>query len=187
MLKIEAASGATLDGVNVENGSGVIQVDDILSPDASTLVADDGTTISGGTLTIGSVGTFEVKSASGATLDGVSVANSGLVQVDAASRLNLDGTTITGGTVTDGGTIEVTGDSAINSASINGGQVTVDAATTLTLDGTTVTGTTITDGGTVKVDIGQALDLSGVTLTGGAISNLGTIDITGDSSIGGDA
>ena len=108
IVKIEAASGATLDGVNVQNGSGVIQVDDILSPDASTLVVDDGTTISGGTLTIGSVGTFEVTSASGATLDGVSVGNSGLVQVDAASRLNLDGTIITGGTVTDGGTIEVT-------------------------------------------------------------------------------
>ena len=187
IVKIEAASGATLDGVNVQNGSGVIQIDDILSPDASTLVADDGTTISGGTLTIGSVGTFEVTSAVGATLDGVSVGNSGLVQIDAGSRLNLDGTTITGGTVTDGGTIEVTGNSSINSASVNGGQVTVDAATTLTLDGTTVTGTTITDGGTVKVDIGQTLDLSGVTLTGGAISNLGFIDITGDSSISGDA
>ena len=186
-VKIEAASGATLDGVNVENGSGVIQVDNALSPDVITLVVDDGTTITGGTVTIGPVGIFEVATTLGATLDGVSMGNSGVVQVDAGSRLNLDGTIITGGSVTDGGTIEVTGDSAINSAAVNGGQVTVDAGQTLTLDGTTVTGTAITDSGTVKVDAGQTLNLSGVVLSGGAIDDLGVLDITGDSSISSDA
>src|SRR5260370_22840547 len=139
-IKIEAAAGATLDGVDVENGSGVIQVDEILSPDASTLVVDDGTTITGGTVAIGSVGTFEVTSALGATLDGVSVGNSGLVQVDAGSRLNLHHTSVAGGTLTDNGTIEVTGDSAINGAAVNGGHVTSGVGPALTLDATTLPG-----------------------------------------------
>ena len=70
--------------------------------------------------------------------------------------------------MTDNGTIHVTGNSAINSASVSNGQLTVDATTTLTLDNTTVTGTTITDNGTLKVNIGKTLSLSGVTLTGGS-------------------
>ena len=86
--------------------------------------------------------------------------------MDATKTLTLNGTTVTGGTVTDGGTIHVTGDSAINTAALNGGQVTVDATKTLTLDGTTVTGTTITDSGTVKVDATKTLNLSGVDADG---------------------
>ncbi|WP_334405011.1 hypothetical protein [Bradyrhizobium sp. AZCC 2289] len=187
LVKIETASGATLDGVDVENGTGIIQVDSIFSPTASTLVVDNGTIITGGTLTIGPVGTFEVATVLGATLDGVSLGNSGVVQVDAGSALNLFGTVITGGIVNDHGTIHVTGNSAIDDAAVNGGHVTVDATKTLTLDGTTVTGAVIADNGTVKVDAGNTLNLSGVLLSGGAISNLGYIDITGDSSISSDA
>jgi fibronectin-binding autotransporter adhesin len=185
-VKIETAAGATLDGVNVQNGSGIIQVDDATLSFAGTLVVDDGTTITGGTLTIGSLGLVEVETSLGATLDGVKVGNSGVVQVDAGSVLNLKGTTITDGTVTGDGTIHITGDSAIDGAKLDTSQVTVDVTRTLTLDDTTVTGTAITDSGTVKVEATTTLKLSGVKLTGGAIDNLGTVEITGDSSINGD-
>jgi hypothetical protein len=186
LVKIETAAGATLDGVTVKNGSGIIQVDEAALSFQGTLVVEDGTTITGGTLTIGSLGLFEVQTSLGATLDGVKVGNSGVVQVDAGSVLNLKGTTITDGSVTGDGTIHVTGDSAIDGAKLDTSQVTVDVTRTLTLDDTTVTGTAIADSGAVKVDATTTLKLSGVHLTGGAIENLGTIDVFGDSSIVGD-
>ena len=203
---MKSSAGATLDGVKV-TGSGNIQVDTNVI--ASTLVLDDGTTVTGGTLTVGSVGTLAVETAAGATLNdvgvtnnhsievfagsnltldaGTAVTNDGTVTVDGTATLVLNSATVTGGIVADNGAIHVTGDSAINTAAVNGGQVTVDATKTLTLDDTAVTGTTITDNGTVKVDASKTLNLSGVALSGGAISNLGTVDITGDSSISGDA
>ena len=188
-VKIEATSGATLDGVNVENGSGDIQVDNVLSLNASTLIVDDGTTISGGTVTIGSVGNFEVMTALGATLDNVSISNSGIVQVDTGSKLNLNGTTISGGTIADNGTIETTGDSTINGAAVNGGQVTVDASTQLTLDNVTVTGTTITDKG--KLALADTVTLAGSdTITGVAgssITNAGLLDVTGTTTLNSDS
>jgi fibronectin-binding autotransporter adhesin len=172
LVQIDSAAGATLDGVQVNNDAGAIQIDTI-SFDGK-LIVDDGTTITGGTLTIGSLGLFEVKTgpaAPGATLDGVTVDNLGVVQVDTGAVLDLAGkTTITHGSVTGAGTIDVTGNSAIDSANVDISGITVDAAKTLTLDGTTVTGTTITDHGTVKVDAHDTLNLSGVHLTGGAVT-----------------
>jgi fibronectin-binding autotransporter adhesin len=168
-VKIETAAGATLDGVSVNNSEyGTIQVD-TFSFDGK-LVVEDGTTITDGVLSIGSLGLFEVDSALGATLKDVSVHNSGVVQVNVGSALNLDGTEITGGTVTDIGTIHVTGNSAINGAAVNGGHITVDGGKTLTLDNTTVTGTAIADDGTVQVDAYKTLNLSDVALTGGAVT-----------------
>jgi fibronectin-binding autotransporter adhesin len=169
-VKIETASGATLHGVSVENALGTIAVDSAALAYTGKLVVDGGTTIAGGTVTIGSLGIFEVATALGATLDGVSVGNSGVIQIDAGSKLDLDGTTITGGIVTDNGTIHVTGHSAINGAAVNGGHITVDAGKTLTLDNTTVTGTTVADNGTVKVDANKTLNLSDVELSGGAVT-----------------
>ncbi|WP_168212815.1 MULTISPECIES: FecR domain-containing protein [unclassified Bradyrhizobium] len=183
-VRVESEQGATLDNVDVENLAGAIQVGS--TPAATVLVVEDGTVINGGTLSTGSAGTFEVAGASIATLGGVSVFNSGYVQVDEGSTLNLLGSTISGGFITDNGIIDVSGDSAINNAALNGGQVTVDATRTLTLDGTTVTGTTIIDDGTIKVGSGKTLNLSGVFLSGGLIINLGLIDIKGDSSISDD-
>jgi len=168
-VKIETASGATLDGVHVNNTKyGTIQVD-TFSFDGK-LVVEGGTTIADGILSIGSLGLFEVESALGATLKDVSVHNSGVVQVDAGSVLNLDGTTIAGGTVTDGSTIHVVGHSEIDGAAVNGGHITVDVGKTLTLDDTTVTGTAIADSGAVHVDAHKTLNLSGVALTGGAVT-----------------
>ncbi len=167
LVIIDTAAGATLDGVNVDNTLGTIQVD-TFSFDGK-LVVDDGTTITGGTMSIGSLGIFEVETG-GATLKDVSVDNSGVVQVDAGSALNVDGTTITHGRVTGDGAIHVTGNSAIDGAKVDIHQITVDAGDTLKLDDTTVTGTAIADHGTVKVDAHETLSLSGMTLTGGAVT-----------------
>jgi len=175
-VKIETASGAALDGVSVDNALGTIRIDDAALSFDGKLVVENDTAITGGTMSIGSLGIFEVETALGATLDGVSVGNSGVVQVDAGSVLNLKGSTITGGTVTDSGTIHVTGQSAINGAAVSGGHITVDAGKTLNLSGvalldnTTVAGTVIADNGTVHVDAHKTLNLSGVALTGGAVT-----------------
>src|SRR6185437_12050474 len=102
---------ATLDGVHVDNTEGIIAVDCDVSPDIVTLTLDDGTKITGGELNVGSSGVLEVSSEDGATLDGVSLVNSGTVQVDDGATLTLSGTQITGGTINDdsdelGGTID---------------------------------------------------------------------------------
>ena len=162
-VQIETIEGATLDGVTVNNAGGTVQIDTV-SFDGK-LVIDDGTAITGGTMSIGSLGILEVESV--ATLTDVTVENSGVVQVDADSVLNLDGTTITHGRVAGDGAIHVTGDSAIDGAKVDIRQITVDADDTLKLDDTTVTGTTITDLGTVKVDTDETLKLTDVALSGG--------------------
>jgi len=194
LVKIETASGATLDGVSVQNiETGTIQVDDAALSYAGTLVVEDGTTITDGTLTIGSLGLFEVKTTSGATLDGVSVGNSGVVQVDADSVLNLvGGTTITDGSVTGPGTVHITGDSAIDSAKVDVSQITVDTYKTLTLDGTTVIGGTITDNGTIDIagdstiEGGAVLQHGGVTIESGATLTLDDVTVDGTAITGTD-
>jgi fibronectin-binding autotransporter adhesin len=210
-VEVEGSLGATLDGVNV-TGSGLVQVD--AESLASTLVLDDGTIVTGGTLTVGDSGTLAVETAAGATLDDVGVTNNNSIEVFAGSVLTLDArtsvtnnstvtvdstatlvlnsATVTGGTLADNGTVHVTGDSAINGATVSGGQVTVDATTTLTLDNDTVTGTTFTDtasGAIIQVDDGTKLTLSGVTINGGAVNDGtadgpgGIIDVTGATTI----
>ena len=70
--------GATLDDVTVTNaaaGDGI----NIGTSSTATLLVDDGTAISGGTLTVGTTGTLDVEkgtSGPGATLDGVKVTDS---------------------------------------------------------------------------------------------------------------
>ena len=63
------------------------------------------------------LGTFEV-STGGATLSGVDVENSHLIQVDAGATLTLNGATINNyAEITDLGTIHVIGDSSISGVS----------------------------------------------------------------------
>ena len=108
--------GASLDGVQVDN-LGAIQIGTTVAEDP-TLTFDDGTTIGGGELSINSGSALDIEvgpggqgGASGtgypdATLDGVSVANNGTINVDLAALgaiLTLDdGATIEGGTLTIG-------------------------------------------------------------------------------------
>ncbi len=86
VLVVEAHPGSgsnTLDGVSVTNNGG-IDVDPTTS--GAVLTLDDGTTITGGTLQIGGEGALDVSFGNGvadaATLDGVSVANAGIIDVD---------------------------------------------------------------------------------------------------------
>jgi hypothetical protein len=192
---VENATGAVLDDVNVDNTSGTVHVDIIGGP--ATLILDNGTTITGGTLDIGDVGTLEISQPVGATLSGVTVAvtvdplGSGVVQVDDGATLVLSQTTITNGTINDfsgglGGTIHVTGASGIVDASLKNGFVTVDAK--LTLDGATVSGTTITDDATIELDNTVRLS-GGATVQGqsslqlGAITNLGLLEVLGAATL----
>lgn len=179
-ITIEASTSTTLDGVEVDNASGTIHVD----PGASAkLILDDGTTISGGALTIGSFGTLEAFGSTGGTLSGVLVNNGNLIQIDSDSRLVLEDAEVAGGTLANSGTLRSTGASSITGATLtNSGTLDVGSGT-LALDGTIISGGDIANDGTIKVDPWKTLNLNGVALNGGAISNAGTIEIAAVASI----
>ncbi|WP_024517755.1 FecR domain-containing protein [Bradyrhizobium sp. Tv2a-2] len=168
-IYIEASTGATLDGVAVDNSAGTIHVD--LAEQLATLILDDGTSIAGGHLDIGGAGTLEV-STTGATLSGVTVENSHLVQVDESSVLALDGSTITGGSVVNDGTINSTGTSAIDGATITNDGLIAALSGTLTIDPGT-----LTNSNRLEADGGE-LDISGET-----VGNTGTIGAIGGGTL----
>nr|WP_249152443.1 VCBS domain-containing protein [Bradyrhizobium liaoningense] len=186
-------SGGTLNLLGtVTNTGGTFEVDS-----GATLLLDSGT-IDGGAVTVAGTleldGTSFVKNGtlgnSGAVdvngtaeFDNETVNNAGgTITIAAAGALVLNGTTVTGGTVTDNGGIHVTGNSAVNGASVSGGGITVDATKTLTLNNTTVSNSTITDNGTVKVDASKTLNVTNTSITGGALSVSGTLKSSGTSS-----
>ncbi len=193
-VDVEGSSGARLDGVTVI-GTGTIQVD-ASGATATTLTLQNGTTMTGGKLAVGSVGTLAVNSTGGAALKGVSITNDNSIEIFAASLLALaagttvvnkatvtvDGTgtlalndaSISGGTIADSGLVHVTGDSAIDSADLSGGQVTVDGGHALTLDNVTVSYTSFDDtapGVIIQVDGGDRLTLYHATIAGGVIND----------------
>ncbi len=189
--------GATLDGVTVTN-DGQIDVD--LNASGAILTLDGGTTISGGMLTVGLHGRLDIESGAGATLDGVSINNSGTVQVDATkstSTLTLvDGTTISGGGLTIGGgsTLNIAYGSndlgaTLDDVSVsNSGTIQIGTlAGDLTLkleDGTTISG------GTISVGAYSTLALNGATISGATIDETGTgsdVDVKAGSTITGGA
>ena len=205
-VDIEGSSGATLDGVTV-TGSGHIQIDGVTNP-TTLLILEDGTTITGGTLTVGSVGILDVKTAQGATLDDVGITNDnsielfgastltlddgtsvtntdGTITVDAMAALRLNGATISGGMINDQGSIHVTGSSAIDGATLMGGAISIDGNQTLTLDNMTINSAQIVaaSGSAIQIDAGETLTLSGVTLNGGTLANDGTVHVTGNTNI----
>jgi len=201
-------TGATLDGVAV-TGGGAIAVDGAAPVTLTTLVLEDTTSITNGTLTVGPTGILSI--AGDVTLDHVGVTNQNSIEVTAGNALTLDYATtldnsagtvtidgtgkltlnhaeITGGTITDHGTIDLTGSSKIDGdAALNGGHVTIEAHQTLTLDGITVTGTSFDDtasGAKIQVDggTGDTLNLSGVGITGGGfnVAANGLVQTSGD-------
>jgi len=173
-VHVETATGATFDGVNIDNASGVIQVDTNQAPPAK-LTLDDGTTITGGTLTIGVAGTLEVSSDSGAALSDVNVENSGAVQVDLDSMLALCVTTITGGELTIAGTLDATGTSAITDANITIADTGLVEATggVLTIDPDNSVG--ITNHGTLEANGGE------LDIVHEAVTNTGMLQAIDDS------
>ena len=201
-LDIEAGAngpGATLDGVTV-NGSGAIQVDGTVSP-TTTLILDDGTTITNDSLTVGPEGVVEIKTAGGATLDDVHVTNGNSIEIFSGSNLTLDtGTGVTNngtftvddggqltlndasihGGLTDSGIIDVTGDSTIDGTLDLGGQIQVEDNTTLTLDTALAIGAN-----TVTLAGPHAIldDAAGLSLAGGTITGSG--DLAADTNLTG--
>jgi fibronectin-binding autotransporter adhesin len=169
IVHIETAVGATFDGVNVDNAHGTIEIDTSQSP-PSRLILDDGTSIANGTLTVGINGTLEVSSTPGATLSGVDVGNSGLIEIDAGSVLAQSGTTITGGAVSIDGTLDATGTSSIIDANISIGDHGVVESTkgVLTIDPPDAA-VGITNHGTLEADGGQ------LNIVGEAVANTGTL------------
>jgi fibronectin-binding autotransporter adhesin len=164
-------TGATLDGVSVGN-SGTIQVGAIdIDP---TLTLDDGTSVTGGTLLIGSNSTLDIKGPNGgAILDGVTVNtadSSSTIAISDGATLTLHYASIDGGLINDyscapggiiPGDIDVTGSSTISDASLKHGNVTIEDGQTLTLDDVTVTGTSFTFVGSGKLAIGQPSAFTG--------------------------
>ncbi len=176
-LKVTASSeikNATVDGggnVTVTAGtltlSGVTLDDLTLSgsfTDADTLTINDTVTLSGG------------------TISGGTIAISGILDSTATSF-------ITGSTIVNPGHINVaSGTLTIDPAPFtNTGTIEVDSTASLVLSGETVTnsvtvGATTTNG-TIQVDPQGLLKLNGSTINGGIVDTLGTIDVTAASSI----
>ena len=189
-LHIAGSCEVTFDSVNVTN-NGCIDID--VANSGAILTLDDDTTITGGTLKIGSAGALDIAtgndgSGHGATLDGVHVTDCGALDVGdafAASGAVLtldDGTTVSGGgtgtmTINFGSTLDVergTND-CHNGATLDGvivqdnGTIDIGHAATgavLTLDD----GTTINGGGTAALTIhaGSTLDVENGNNGGGA-------------------
>ena len=160
--------GATLDDVSVQN-SGNIQVDPSLS--TVDLILADGTTVTGGALTIGSSGEVDIESGSngpGATLDNVAVNNSGTLQVNPNATLTLADTV----TLQDGGTVLMAAGSQIAEPSTNSGSIVTLDNVANTIEGAGTIGNhndflVLTNSGTVDANI------SGETLTIDTADNLG--------------
>ncbi|WP_316197974.1 VCBS domain-containing protein [Bradyrhizobium sp. SZCCHNS2002] len=193
-VHIETDAATTFDNVSLDNSQGTIIVDDEgNAPVPSTLVLDGNTTITGGLVTVGIVGTLEIAGA-GATLAGVHVGNFGALTVDEGATFKLIGTDITGdgifqvsgtvdvsghssfsGTVVNYGTIEITGGTFEVTGSISGtGHVIVDAGATLALDGSSTQAITFGEPGGMLVLGGTSFD--------GKIESLAVsdkIDLTG--------
>ena len=159
-------------------------------------------TISGGSLTIGSLGLLDVEAGThgpGAALDGVGVtgtdavigpnaAPASLIEVGATSAATLlldDGATLTHGALTVGptGTLDIEsaqGATLGDVSVINGNTIEVFSGSNLTLD----TGSGVTNNGTFTVDDGGRVTLNDASIHGG-LTDSGIIDVTGDSTIDG--
>jgi large repetitive protein len=184
-VDVESTTGATLDGVSV-TAFATADTIEVGQTSSSTLLLDDGTRISAGTLALGSaggIGTVQVESLSGAALHGVTVTANNVsdgieIGKTGTSTLTMDGgTTMTGGTVTidTDGTLQVDPSLAILSGVnvVNSGNIVVDpGVATLELEA----GTTIT-GGNINVGADGTLEIDNSTLTGVKVTDAGIVDI----------
>ena len=187
-LHIETASGAQLDGVAV-SGGGTIVVDDAVG--AGTLLLDDGASITGGTLTIGAVGTVDVET--GVALHGVHVGNGHVIDIGmtTAAVLTLDGgTTVTGGDLSFGDSYDqlvvekgaqdlgatLDGVTVSGGGAIHVGLDTSGAVLTLD-DDTGITGGALTVGEGSMLEIATGAYGTGATLDGVCVDNSGTLQV----------
>ncbi|MBV1698201.1 MAG: hypothetical protein KGQ47_07590, partial [Hyphomicrobiales bacterium] len=183
-LDIETCQGASLDGVTVWN-RGDIQVDDSRP---ATLTLADGTAIHDGTLCIGCHGTVDIATCQGATLDGVTVWNSGQIQVGDwhPATLKLRGDTSIGGdgtfSVGGGSTVIADENTAVSIAAFiidNCGTIEASYSAALTLatsDSFSNDGTIEATGNGSRIDIAASAD-------GDTVQNGGTIEATNHATI----
>src|SRR5579872_2010088 len=183
-LDVESSVGAVLDGAAVTgtSGEGTSTIDIGLHTDGgSSLTLIDGTSISGGDMTIAADSKLFVESSGGATLHGVTVTNEGTIQVDNEAlsttvTLVLDGgTTLVGGNLVihdplsaDEGVVEIeAGGATFDGVTVtNNNELIIDSSATLTLtDDTIITGGTIDDAGTMLVV--SASEIDNATIDGG--------------------
>ncbi len=184
-MKVEASTGVDLDNVAI-TGAGTIQVDTVtpIQTVPATLNLDGGTSMTGGTLSIGGSGTLVIQAGGGGdnvTLDGVTVINGNSIEIGGNSvGANLvldDGTKITGGTLTvdlnhSGNTLEIAYGANGPGATLDGVQVTnndqiqVDGAVAATTNTAAIPAATLTlddgakiTGGNLQLGSGAILDV----------------------------
>ncbi|MFZ0422007.1 MAG: hypothetical protein WAL80_03930 [Xanthobacteraceae bacterium] len=209
-LGSHGGNGATLDDVAVTS-AGTIAVDPTAS--GAILTLDDGTSITGGTLTVGQLGTLDIGAAGGGgavgdpTLDGVTVtlesngSATGTIAVDPSGLGEIltldDNTTISGGklTISSAGVVDIVmgnvgqgSGATLDGVSVtNGNAINVDptaSGAVLTLDdGTTITGGTLSIGSAGELVIGSNLNDNGATLYETGIDNAGTISIDAGTTL----
>ena len=174
-----AAGGSTLDDVAVTN-SGTIDLGTVVV-NTTSLTLEDGTSVSGGSLTLGSGDTVYIEG-SGATLDNVSVQNTGTIQVDINANTTTtlvvdDGTALTGNvSIGSSGVIEVQSGSNGPGATFASVEVTISGAGKITVD----------SGATLTLGSSSSNVISGGNGVGGIVNN-GTIDVDSATKINGGA
>ena len=204
---VEVDSGATLTLSHTLNNDGTITVDDGATLYLSNVALDGGTikdngtvemtvdsTVGGGAVIDGDVGSLVIDSGhiltvDTATLQNLDVTNCGAtVDIDSGTTLTLSDVTVHGGAI-DGvdaapsgsvvaSTIDVTGDSTFCNVDLSGGDVTVESNVTLTLSGgsvsdVTITGTDAACSGDVvasTIDVTRDITFSHASLTSGLLT-----------------
>ena len=148
----------------INGGLGIINVTD-------ALLLENRTSIVGGTLAVGEAGKLEV-STGGATLLGINIENSHLLQVDQGMVLGFADSTIENGNLVNGGTINSTGASAINGTNITNNGLIEALNSTLTIDHGTLANSDMLEAN------GGELDIRGET-----VDNAGTVGAVGDGTL----
>ncbi|MGJ5175739.1 VCBS domain-containing protein [Bradyrhizobium oligotrophicum] len=180
----------SIDGDSVINGSAVaggallIGETGVLAEATAILTVQGAASLTDVDVTIGGGSTLEVAEEESATLVGVTVDNSGTVQVDQGALLLIEDSTITGGNLVNHGTVHVETATATTFDNVTidntDGDIIIDedgetpVEATLVLDGST----TLT-GGALKVQIAGTLEVAGqdVTLSGVDVENVGIVTI----------
>lgn len=175
---ISVDGDSTIDGSAVAGGELLIGETGPLAEMTAILTVQGGASLTDVGITIGDGSTLEVAADETATLAGVTVDNSGTVQVDDGAVLVIESSTITGGDLVNHGIVHV--ETAVATTFDNvtidntDGQIIIDedgempVPSTLVLDGST----TLT-GGTLKIQIAGTLEIAGhVTLSGVDVENL---------------
>ncbi len=155
-LAVENSKGAVLDGVTVTN-DGNIEID----PAKATLIADDGTTITGGTMTIGGKGMFDVEAARQTVAAPRSTTSTSPIAASYRSKTarfsHLKGVTIAGGILNTVG--DPYGDGGVIHVLAGDGKSIFDGSAN-----------TVTVEGYVQVEANAQLELKGdIDLAGGII------------------